>query len=71
MQIKEIIWQNRRDFEAIYVCEHCNKEEKGEDYDDSYFHNQGIPKMKCSSCGKIASDEYVPLQTKYPDGYII
>jgi len=24
--------------------------------------------MKCSKCGKKASDEYKPLATKYPEG---
>ncbi len=27
MVIKEITWQNRRDFEAILECEHCKSTE--------------------------------------------
>jgi predicted RNA-binding Zn-ribbon protein involved in translation (DUF1610 family) len=71
MKIKEIIDQNRRDFSAVYVCEHCGFEKKGSGYDDSYFHNNVIPKMKCAKCGKIAPENYRPLTTKYPDGVVI
>ena len=28
MRIKEILWQNRRDFKAVYECEHCGYSEK-------------------------------------------
>ena len=68
MKIKKIINQHRRDFDAIYVCEHCENEEKGYGYDDANFHNNVIPKMKCGSCGKTASEDYRPLATKYPEG---
>jgi len=69
MKIKEMLSQHRRDFTAIYVCEHCNKEVESSGYDDSNFHNKVIPKMKCSGCGKVAKEDYRPLITKYPDGY--
>jgi len=69
MKIKEMLSQNRRDFQAIYICEYCNHEEKGSGYDDSYFHNEVIPKMKCEKCGKTADENYKPLATKYPDGH--
>jgi DNA-directed RNA polymerase subunit RPC12/RpoP len=68
MKIKEIISQNRRDFYALYECEHCGNitdEQKG--YDDFYFHLEVIPNMKCSKCGKIADENYEALPTKYPD----
>ncbi len=69
MKIKQINSQNRRDFRADYECEHCgNIEENQSGYDDSYFHNEVIPKMKCKECGKTAGDEYRPLATKYPEG---
>jgi len=71
MKIKEIIWQNRRDFRAIYVCEHCGHEEEGRGYDDRNFHENVIPKMICPECGKIAPDNYRPLATKYPEGFQI
>lgn len=67
MRIKEIINQYRRDFTAIYECEHCGFTYKGSGYDDSYFHNFVIPQMKCPQCGEIAASDYRPLETKYPD----
>ena len=71
MKIKEIVSQNRRDFEAIYECEHCGDTYKRGGYDDAYFHNNVIPKMKCMKCGKTADENYRPLTTKYPEGYQI
>jgi len=71
MRIKEIVDQIRRDFTAIYFCEHCGFEKKGYGYDDSNFHQNVIPKMKCDKCGKMADDNYRPLQTKYPDNFVI
>jgi len=68
MRIKEITSQNRRDFYAIYECEHCNETTKGSGYDDSNFHVNVIPNMECKSCGKSAKEDYRPLTTKYPDG---
>jgi ribosomal protein L37AE/L43A len=65
MRIKEITSQNRRDFYAIYVCEHCDIEVKGYGYDDDNFHRNVIPKMKCKHCGKSAGDDYIPHQPKY------
>ena len=70
MRIKDIVYQNRRDFKAIYECEHCGNitgEKWG--YDDAYFHQNVIPAMKCEKCGKTASANYRPLTTKYPEGY--
>lgn len=68
MKIKQITSQYRRDFQAVYICEHCGKEEKGSGYDDAYFHSEVIPKMKCKSCKKIADNNYRPLTTKYAEG---
>lgn len=69
MRIIEIISQMRRDFSALFECEHCKQTEtiKG-CYDDSYFHQKVIPKMKCKNCGKKSDENYRSLQTKYPDG---
>ena len=69
MRIKKITWQNRRDFEAIYECEHCGNEQNGGGYDDANFHNNVIPKMKCKNCEKIADENYKPQATKYPEGF--
>lgn len=65
MKIKEILSQDRRDFQAIYVCEHCGHEEKGNGYDDDHFHRNVIPNKKCKECGEKAPADYRPLGTKY------
>ena len=71
MRIKEILSKYRRDFKAIYECEHCGDIITKPGYDDSYFHAQVIPKMICSKCGKTANESYRPLMTKYPDNQVI
>ena len=72
MKIKQINSQNRRDFRADYECEHCGNIEKDKyGYDDTNFHLNVIPNMKCKKCGETASDNYKPLTTKYPDWQII
>lgn len=68
MKIKRITSQNRRDFHAIYECEHCGHAKEGSGYDDRNFHENVIPAMKCPTCDKTAGDEYRPLATKYPEG---
>lgn len=71
MRIKEIKNQHRRDFTAIYTCEACGHEEEGRGYDDSNFHVNVIPAMKCKRCGESANSlgsDYRPLTTKYPEG---
>jgi len=71
-KIKKITNQNRRDFTAIMVCEHCNTEEKGvSGYDDAYFHSKVIPKMECKTCGKTSGENYKPMDTKYPQHKIV
>ena len=65
MKIKCITSQHRRDFHAVYVCEHCGHEEKGYGYDDANFHDNVIPAKKCGSCGLMAGDEYRPLAPRY------
>ena len=65
MKIKEIISQHRRDFNAIYECEHCGFTEKRGGYDDDNFHRNVIPEMKCEKCGKKSPEDYRPLTTKY------
>lgn len=67
MKIKKILSQIRRDFRAIFVCEHCGHEEERSGYDDSYFHQTVIPDMECKECGKKAGEDYSPRATKYPD----
>lgn len=71
MHIKNIISQHRRDFTAIYKCEHCNSIIKGRGYDDRNFHENVIPSMICLKCGKKGGKEYKPLAPKYPDGHVV
>lgn len=71
MKIKTITDQHRRDFAAIYECEHCGHTHRGSGYDDHYFHSIVIPAMVCKSCGKSAADDYQPLATKYPEGMTV
>jgi len=71
MKIKQITSQNRRDFRAIYVCEHCEHEEEGYGYDDANFHQNVIPTMACAKCGKTAGEDYTPQGTKYEEGEVV
>ncbi len=71
MKIKKITSQNRRDFCAVYECDHCGHETKGGGYDDANFHNNVIPKMECGECGKTEGDDYRPLATKYSAGVVM
>ena len=68
MKIKKIISQHRRDFQAVYECEHCGHTVKSYGYDDEYFHNKVIPIKVCPKCGKKADKNYRALSTKYPEG---
>ena len=52
MKIKEITSQYRRDFYAIYECEHCGATHKSYGYDDANFHNNVIPNMVCEKWQK-------------------
>ena len=68
MKIKEITYQNRRDFKAVYECENCGFTEEAWGYDDANFHRNVIPNMVCKNCGAKAPESYRPLTTKYPEG---
>lgn len=65
MRIKKITSQTRRDFYAIYECEHCLATQNGDGYDDDNFHTNVIPTIKYKKCGKISPESYEPLTTKY------
>ncbi|KKK84158.1 hypothetical protein LCGC14_2786180 [marine sediment metagenome] len=71
MKIKTVLYQHRRDTKNLYICEHCSYEEVGTGYDDIYFHEKVIPEMVCKQCGEKADDNYIPRETKYPDGMTI
>lgn len=70
MKIKEIVSQHRRDFTAIYECEHCKHEVEDGGYDDANFHQNVVPMFACPKCGKAAPDTYRALTTKYPEGEV-
>lgn len=55
MRIKTKTSQHRRDFTAIYACEHCGHEVEGSGYDDAYYHQTVIPGMTCQACGKAGT----------------
>jgi len=43
-------------------------------YDDSYFHNNVTPTMKCKKCGESTiskGGDVQQVQTKYPEGFQI
>lgn len=65
MKIKTITDRHRRDFHAVYECEHCGHTVRGNGYDDANFHENVIPAMECDECGKSAPDTYRPLATRY------
>lgn len=67
-----MISQNRRDFKADYTCEYCGHIEKNSlGYDDTNFHQNVIPEMKCKECNKSTNSEGGVIddtQTRYPEG---
>jgi len=71
MKIKEFTHRNRRDFSAIYECEHCGHTEEKSGYDDRYFHQEVIPAMGCGKCGKTAPDDHVPHTPRYPESLTV
>lgn len=71
MRIKRFTYRNRRDFQAIFECEHCGHEKEDWGYDDRNFHDNVIPDMECPKCGKKANAGYTPLATRYPEGMAV
>lgn len=72
MKIKDKISQHRRDFIALMICEHCGYEYLEENgYDDENYHKNVIPNIKCKKCNKTSDENYEPMKTIYPQGYII
>ena len=67
MKIQQIKRQQRRDFIAVYVCEHCNATQESSGYDDAHFHANVIPSMECANCDKSSPTSYVPRGTKYAE----
>jgi len=55
MKIQKKIYQHRRDFTAVYECEHCGHQVQGSGYDDAYFHQTVIPGMHCDECDRTST----------------
>ena len=64
MRIQKIIHRHRREFTAIYECEHCSHSYEGLGCDNDFFHRSVIPNLECDSCGKKAKEDH-PMGTKY------
>ena len=71
MKIQKILDQNRRDFTAIYECEHCGDTHTSHGYDDSNFHQNVIPDMVCKKCGLKAAEDTRKFAPKYNDNQVI
>ena len=53
MRIKKITFRMNNDFSAILVCEHCGgTQELNSGYEDTYYHREVLPQIKCETCGK-------------------
>ena len=57
MRIHHKTYQSNRDFRAVYECEHCGAQTNGTGYDDANFHQNVIPNMTCTKCGKSSNGE--------------
>jgi len=71
MRIKKKISQHRRDFRAVYVCEHCDHEHTDYGYDDHNFHVNVIPSMKCPECGETSPKDSPKTMPDVPAHVVI
>lgn len=71
MRLKKKIRQHRRDFQAIYECEHCNQEIEASGYDDHNFHVNVIPNMICHNCGETANPSTPKTMPDVPSHAVI
>ena len=71
MFIKKKINQHRRDFTAIYECEHCGATKRRRGYDDMNFHQNVVPKMKCEKCGETADTSTPKTTPDVPPGIVV
>lgn len=71
MRIKEITSQNRRDFMAVFECEHCGNKCHRSGYDDDNFHRNVVPQIPCPNRGKTAPENFRPLTTKYAANEVV
>jgi hypothetical protein len=52
MRIKEIMWQDRKEFGVILECEYCKDTYSVRGYDDDRFRNEIVPDLPCRICCK-------------------
>ena len=64
MQIDKILWQNSREFIALYVCQHCGSKQESGPYQNFYWdgldggpHSKDIAAMECRNCEKTTSSD--------------
>jgi hypothetical protein len=75
MKLTKILDQSRRDFKGQYTCEFCGNvdtDKSMNSYDDRYYHDNVVPKKKCSKCSKSTISEGGTIEhtpTKYPEGF--
>lgn len=71
MKLYEKTWQHRYDFDGVLQCEFCGMfQTLKHGYDDSNFHNNVIPAIKCLACDKRSTDSTLDKITDpgYQDG---
>lgn len=62
MEIVDVLWKERADFNAVIRCEHCGHHQPlYSGYDDATFHDKVIPSIKCAYCDKRT------LEHSHPD----
>lgn len=72
MRLKKKMWQHRRDFTGLYDCEHCGHEQTmGGGYDDAYYHQNVIPRLKCGACGEAAAPDTPKTAPDVPEGVVL
>jgi len=62
MKIQKVLWQERKDFTAIFKCEHCGDTVKGNGVVSAAFLKKALPDMTCEKCGKMG--EPLPKQKR-------
>ena len=70
MKIQKKLRQYRRDFDAIYECEHCGATSNGDGYHDAFFHQNVIPNMTCLVCKK-SSNGVASSSATVPAGVVL
>jgi hypothetical protein len=63
MRINNYTFENRNDFHANLVCEHCgHMGELRSGYHDSFYYTQVIPSILCARCNKNRDGTATPRE---------